>query len=255
MNSPPGVGPDEADAFPAAAQEQLRHVGRYAVRAPSSHNSQPWKFRIVEDRLELYADRSRRLPVVDPEDRALVISCGAALSHLQVALRHFGYAGDAALLPDSSAPDLLASVGRGHRMAPRPSDHELFDAIDHRHTHRGAFDSRPVPDPLLTELRDDAQACSTGLHVVDDPPGKQRVAELVGRGDRRQLADGRFRRELASWVRSNYTRKPDGIPGYAIGLSALPSLAGSCSSERRTQRTVRLRTTRSSRRARPRWCC
>jgi hypothetical protein len=103
----------------------------------------------------------------------------------------------------------------------------LFHAIDHRHTHRQDFDSRPVPDPLLTQLRDDAQAYSTGLHVVDDPPGKQRVAELVGRGDRRQLADARFRRELASWVRSNYTRKPDGIPGYAFGLSALPSLAGS----------------------------
>ena len=56
----------------------------HAVLAPSSHNTQPWQFRLIEDGLQLFADRSRALPVVDPHDRALVISCGASLFHLRI---------------------------------------------------------------------------------------------------------------------------------------------------------------------------
>ena len=69
-------------------REILRDAVRGAVRAPSSHNTQPWLFRLVgDDALELYADRTRALPVVDPRDRELTISCGAALFHVRAALR------------------------------------------------------------------------------------------------------------------------------------------------------------------------
>jgi Putative TM nitroreductase len=77
--------------FPATGQsaEKLRFLVQYAILAPSSHNTQPWLFKIRGDVLELYADRTRALPIVDPANRALTISCGAALFHLRIALRHF----------------------------------------------------------------------------------------------------------------------------------------------------------------------
>jgi nitroreductase len=71
--------------------DQLRFLLRYAILAPSGHNTQPWLFMITGDGIELYADRSRALPVVDPDDRELIISCGAALATLQIAMRHFGH--------------------------------------------------------------------------------------------------------------------------------------------------------------------
>jgi CubicO group peptidase (beta-lactamase class C family)/nitroreductase len=222
----PTVTSSGGEAFPSNASEQLQFVLQYAVRAPSGHNNQPWRFRIVEDRLELYADRSRTLPVVDPEDRALLIGCGAALSQLVVALRRFGFAGDVAVLPDPADRDLLATIRRGPRRTPRRADHELFDAIGNRRTHRFPFEPRPVPDAVLTQLRHDAEQAGAGLHVVVQGDAKQQIAVLVGRGDRQQLADRRFRTELASWIRSNYTRKPDGIPGYAFGMPGLASLLG-----------------------------
>jgi hypothetical protein len=83
--------------------EQLKFLLNYAILAPSSHNTQPWLFKIVgDDIIELYADRTRGLPLVDPMDRALTISCGAALSHLLIAIRHFGYAYELELFPDSN---------------------------------------------------------------------------------------------------------------------------------------------------------
>ena len=77
--------------FPArgSIRDKLRFALEYAVLAPSSHNSQPWHFVLQDDSVLVCADRTRALPVVDPFDRELVISCGAALFNLRVALNHF----------------------------------------------------------------------------------------------------------------------------------------------------------------------
>jgi hypothetical protein len=79
------------------------------LSAPSSHNSQPWLFRFTPGGVELIADRTRALPVVDPGDRELVISCGAVLHHVEVALSPLGEAHRVTLVPDETDPDLLAA--------------------------------------------------------------------------------------------------------------------------------------------------
>jgi len=208
------------------AQEVLESLLHYAVRAPSGHNTQPWRFQITEGRLHLYADRSRALPVVDPENRELVMSCGAALAHLTVAMRHFGHAGDVVTLPDPTDPDLLATVGLGQAHTPRPGDHQLFRAIDMRHTHRADFETRPVRHQTLAQLERDAHRAGAAVHTVTDNETRQRIAALVGEGDRTQFDDAAFRHELATWIRPNRTRRPDGMPGYAFGISDLASVLG-----------------------------
>jgi nitroreductase len=208
------------------SQQILRAALEHAVQAPSGHNTQPWRFRMVDDHLELYADRTRSLPVVDPDDRALIISCGAAAAFLRVALRHLGHAGDVVALPDPTHADLLAVIGAGNLRTPDERDHQRFQAIGRRHTHRSAFESSAVPPEVLTALRADADRFGATLRVILDQATKDDVAALVAEGDRTQMSDPRFRRELASWVRSNYSRRGDGIPGYAIGIPGLPSLVG-----------------------------
>ncbi|MGY1679964.1 hypothetical protein [Geodermatophilus sp. SYSU D01176] len=117
-----------------------------AVLAPSSHNTQPWWFRVGEHTVELHADRTRALPVNDPFDRELTISCGAALMTLLVAARTRGLEPDVAVLPDPDDPDLLARI----IVVPgaQPADEELAPAIPARHTHRersrGAAHPRPA---------------------------------------------------------------------------------------------------------------
>jgi len=199
---------------------------RYAVRTPSGHNTQPWRFHLTEGHLDLYADRSRALPVVDPEDRELVMSCGAALAHLTVALGHFGYAGEVTVFPDPADRDLLATVGLGRADTPRPGDHQLFEAIDKRHTHRAAFETRTIPDTVLAQLGRDTHRAGAALHVFTGDEPAAAIAILVGEGDRAQFDDAGFRRELAAWIRPNRTRRPDGMPGYAFGISDLPSVLG-----------------------------
>ena len=208
------------------AEEKLHFLLNYAVLAPSGHNTQPWLFKVRANEVELYADRTRGLPVVDPEDRALIISCGAARFYLRVALRHFGQADEVESFPDSDDIDLLARVCLGPEREAAEEDEVLFGTIKKRHSNRGPFEDRQVPGGLLSALQEAAWEEGTWLHLIEDEDAKHAIAELIAEGDRIQLADKRFRRELASWIHPNRTKSRDGIPGNAFGFGDLLSLAG-----------------------------
>lgn len=223
--------------FPKKATDmadKMSFLLRYAILAPSGHNTQPWLFKIVgNDMIELYADRSRALPVVDPDDRELVISCGAALYHLRLAANHFGLAETVDLLPDDkNNPDLLAKVsfkesdddGPIHKQAQQ--DTSLFEAITKRRSNRSPFESRKLPDELLLSLKDVARSYSAWLDIVEDELHKNGWANLISQGDKIQLSDKKFRRELAAWIHPNRSHTRDGMPGYAHGMPDIVSHMG-----------------------------
>jgi hypothetical protein len=214
--------------FPANGSEadKLRFLLGYAILAPSGHNTQPWLFRIGDDAVELYADRRRALPVVDPEDRELTISCGAALDHLAVAARYFGRAPVIEPLPDESEPDLLARFRLGDALTPGDEDRALFEAIPERRTTRHAFEDRSLPQPLQERCRQLAREQGAGLTLVADDATKSEIADLVAEGDRTQFADAGFRRELASWVHSRRSESRDGMSGEAFGMPDVLSPVG-----------------------------
>jgi hypothetical protein len=216
------------DEFPITGTtgEKLRAAVKYAVRAPSSHNSQPWLFRLTADVLELRADRARALPVVDPDDRELVISCGAALFQLCVALRHFGCGLRVERLSDGADPDLLARVRLSGAWDRTVEDEGLFQAIAARRTNRLPFEDRSLPEQLGATLEAAARAEGAWLHVFRTNEARTAVAELIAEADRLQMGDKRFRRELAAWLRPNWSDRGDGMPGFAMGLGDVMSAAG-----------------------------
>jgi nitroreductase len=218
---------DAAD-FPVGSpvEEMLRFALRYAILAPSSHNSQPWRFWIDGAAVELYVDLSRRLPVVDPADRELVMSCAAALKNLTVALNYFGEGFDVTLFPEPDRVDLLARLELVSRpAAATPQLKDLFAAITRRHTTRRTFDPAAVTEQVFLELRRAALDDQAGLFEV--PRHKRRaVAYLVADADTVQMSDPQFRRELAYWMRPNHPATADGMPGYALGYSDLQSVVG-----------------------------
>lgn len=206
--------------FPAAA----RHALKYAVLAPSSHNTQPWRFRLGPRFVDVLADRSRALPVCDPHDRELTISCGCALMHLRLALRSLGLADRVCLLPDHAQPDWLARVECENDAQATIDDLRLTDAILRRRTCRAAFETRPVPDGVLDQMVRGAKDHGATLSIVAGARTRKSLASLVGEADEVQLASRSFRRELALWMHHNRTHSPDGIPGHALGLGELESL-------------------------------
>jgi nitroreductase len=205
--------------------ERLAFALRYAVLAPSTRNTQPWRFRIAGEAIEVYADRTRALNTIDPAGRELVMSCGAALFYLRIALRHFGYAAPAELLPNPADPSFLARIELGDWHRPMREEEEEFHAIATRRTHRGRFEASAVPAELVVALQREAALGGTRLRVAADPRLKERLADLIAQADRLQFADHAFRREVATWVRTNHSDAHDGIPGYALGMGDAASVA------------------------------
>lgn len=217
---------EAVDAFPLAGTPAVKAAAaiRFAVLAPSSHNTQPWLFRVADSGVELYLDRSRGLPVADPEDRELTLSCGSALFHLRLALAYWGVATTVRLVPDPDDLDLVARVEfSGDRQATE-AERDLFHQIPLRRTNRFPFEPRPLPQTLMRGLEEAAESEGAWLVVPDAEEDRAWLADLIAAADRRQMADKRFRRELAAWCRPNASHRRDGIPGYGLGFGAVASL-------------------------------
>jgi nitroreductase len=217
---------DEA-AYPHGGPtwERLSFCLNYAVLAPSSHNTQPWRFKLGFDDLKLYADRTRALPVADPHDRELLMSCGAALFQLGLAIRYFGHADDVYLFPDATDCDLLATVLIGEPCALKADEQAMFHAIPKRHTNRLPFEKRPLPGNLINSLRNATAQEDATLTIINDDNRRKQAAQLVSHGDCAQMSSPSFRRELAAWIHSGRAATRDGIPGYAYGVNALLDFA------------------------------
>jgi nitroreductase len=186
---------------------QFRSLVAAAVRAPSSHNTQPWLFRPVDGGIEVVADRTRALPVNDPFDRELTISCGAALFTLRVAAAAAGLGTKVAAFPAAEDGDLLAAVELNGR--PAQVQAGLAAAIPLRSTHRSDFRPDPPPPGLQAALQAAAAEHGASLLWVPAGPSREEVVRLVTEGDRAQFADPSWRRELASWMHPR--RRGDGL--------------------------------------------
>ncbi len=190
-----------------------------AARAPSVHNTQPWRFRVGKSAIELYCDPRRKLRV-DPEGREMLISCGAALFGLRLAVRSLGYLPVVELLPEPRRTRLLARISLGAAEPTSVAEREMLKALPHRHTHRGAFASEPLPAGLLPGLQHDALAERATLALVDRGIAYQRLAEIVSTVGPRLDLDPRARVEVRRWSRSAASTARDGLPAHAFPATA-----------------------------------
>jgi len=179
-----------------------------AVRAPSVHNSQPWRWRIGDKTVDLYADRARQLPHIDPSGRDLLLSCGAALQHFTVALSALGWESNVRRFPDSGDSDLLASVEIvGDRFS--ESDIALAAAIPRRRTDRRWFSSWPVPGGDIALMASRAARWDVSVRRVTDTT---ELAPVVARAVHEHLVDPAYLAELAMW--SGRFGTHSGVPAH-----------------------------------------
>ena len=183
------------------SRQKLTFLLRYAILAPSSHNTQPWQFAVGDDEIHLFADRSRWLQVADADQRELHISLGCALENLLVAAENFGYGQDVVYFPDPANADLVAAVtltAGGEPSAFRPAG--LFEAIPQRHTNHNTHDERPIPPEDQARLEACAIEEGLSLHMTDDPGLKRQVDDMIVEADAQQFADPAWREELGYWL-------------------------------------------------------
>jgi nitroreductase len=206
--------------------EGLSACLRAAAAAPSIHNTQPWSFRVRDAAdgaltgasIEVRADRSRRLPVLDPDGREMFVSVGAAVFNLRVALAAAGYRTSVHRVPDPD-PDVAARIVVGPAEEPSGAALALHAAIPRRHTNRRPFADRRIPYGTMEELRGAAAAETASLLDVG-PELRDAVLGLTRTAEKRMRSDPAYLRELAAWTDTSGIGRVDGMPRHVLGPRA-----------------------------------
>ncbi|BAW07631.1 Acg family FMN-binding oxidoreductase [Nocardia seriolae] len=193
--------------------ETLLAAVRLAARAPSVHNSQPWRWVFDGTRLHLYGDSDRQLYATDPHGRQWVISCGAALHHMRIAFAARGWHTDTVRLPDQDRPNHLATI----RFHPGPRADATAErqahAIELRYT-----DRLPLREPdgwreLVPRLRQLAAPHDVAFDVLNGN-GRMRLIDASRKAAAARRYDPMYRDELNSWAGGSEVL--EGVPAAAL---------------------------------------
>ena len=210
MSEPgPTAGP-AGDRLDRAAAEAVVDV---AVRAPSIHNTQPWRWVFDGSALSLLADRSRQLPVADPSGHSLLISCGAAALLTELSLRAAGWRVDSALFPDPDDRDVLARFRAVGREEPAEALQAQVEAALRRRSDRRPFSSEDVSEEEMEKLRDATRADGVYVDFPTQPDQRIDLAVAVSWADREERRDQAYIEEMNQWLRDpDVQATSDGIP-------------------------------------------
>jgi nitroreductase len=199
----------------------LRSALALAMRAPSVHNTQPWLWRVGDKTVHLYADTSRHLPYTDPDQRDLIVSCGAALHHLRIAARACGWETVIHRLPNPADRDHLAAV-EFHAEPPTAEAERMARAIDQRRTDRRRYTSWEVPDAHVAAIS--AAGAAHGVLVGDVESGypRARLLRAFERAAWDHARDFSYGAELAQW--SGRHAAPAGVPARSSVAATDPTV-------------------------------
>lgn len=208
--------------MPESEAAPLRLLVASAIKAASSHNTQPWKFRLEPGRITVLPDTARRCPVVDPDDHHLFVSLGCAVENLVIAAPSIG------LHAEASCDERTGEIGVDLRAAPI-STPELLPAIDWRQCSRSQYDGSALT-PAQTRLLEEAgRGDGVSVRLLFGERALEQVAQYVVAGNTTQFADLDWRRELRHWVRFNARAARaagDGLYGPSMGSPAVPDWLG-----------------------------
>ncbi|QSP94687.1 hypothetical protein LPB19_16180 [Marinobacter salinisoli] len=195
---------------------------RYATLAASSHNTQPWRFKLERNGIWVLPDVSRRCPAVDPDDHHLFASLGCATENLMLAAQAAGLKGRCRF--DASTSGVFIEF----ETAP-PTRSPLFDAIPHRQCCRTEYDGKPLSEADLKHIQNSGCGDGVSTLLITDTRGKALVTGYVVKGNNAQFADRAWANELKSWIRfsaNEAVQTCDGLYGPAMGNPSVPRWLG-----------------------------
>ena len=203
----------------------IKQVLYYGTIAPSSHNTQPWSFKVINSTVEVYVDDKRTLKYSDPRKWETYLSLGACLTNLLEAAKAYDALEKVNIFPEVSNRKLIAQIIL--KKGSKSVNFNLLRAIKQRQTNRSNYLSKSVSVDLLKKWQKMATSDMVSAIIVGDRTKIKEIAQLQYDATMKAFSDKKFREELSLWVRNNLTRAHDGMPGYVTNIPLLLSFLGS----------------------------
>lgn len=211
----------------SALRDKIKFLLNFAVLAPSTHNIQPWLFKISDGGCELYLDHGLDLPQADPLGRDAYIALGFCWENLVIAAKYFGLFGEEKLIfgdSDNNQHQLVAVLDINPNGVRQPDLESLVMATNQRSNVRGKFHARVVDSKIINNLRSAVNDFGLEINLVTDKEKINQLAALTQRGMRLAHAQKKFRSEMSHWIISNLSSRCSGMPAYSMNIPTLPSL-------------------------------
>jgi hypothetical protein len=210
---------------------KLNFLLRFGILAPSTHNSQPWKFAITENAIVISPDFSRSLSVSDPSFRHLYISLGCVLENIMVAADYYGLHPQVSYEAQNHASKdakkmMSITITFSDAVPPKPiasPQRHLISAILARRSNRNAYISHAIPLNVIEEIK---RVSDNGAYAttISDETKKTKIAEVLMESRVKAFSYPAFRKEMAGYKRHNFTKSFTGMPGFTMGMDPTTSL-------------------------------
>ena len=201
--------------------ERIKFLLNFAVLAPSTHNTQPWLFKIRNSGCEIFYDPKLSLPEADVKQRDLYISMGCCIENLSLASKYFGMFDSVDFGPFTEKHQVAVIKFREHPSEKNQDFREILNTIVARRNARGIFSGEKVPKDVVVNVSNVInEYLVDGIHVhwVEEKDNISSLASLTAEGLKSAYYRPSFRKEMARWMNNSLTRKKEGIPGYALKM-------------------------------------
>lgn len=195
--------------------DKIKFILGYAILAPSTHNSQPWLFKIENDRVKIYYDQNLKIPEADPLGRDLYISIGCMIENLVIAASYFGIFRDLIyIMRDNFIAEVyFQEGGQGNK-----SFEYLIDIIPNRVNARGIFEPKIIPDRIQAEMISLKKDKSIQTNFIIDKEKIKKLSEITAEGLRFAHGRSSFRREMSGWMHHSLSGEKTGLLGYSLRM-------------------------------------
>ena len=206
-------------------ENMIIEIIRNAAKAPSGHNTQPWKFEVNDSQIIIRPNFERKLKVVDADNHALYISLGCALENLILSAKAHSLVPHVILNLNQGKEEILVDLTKSESV----EKDVLYDYIDHRQCTRTPYDSKPVAESVLEELKEEVKNDLVDIIFFTDKTKIKELEPFIIDGSNTQFNNKEFIEELVNWIRFNKKdaqRKGDGLWASSLGFPNMPKLVG-----------------------------
>lgn len=202
-------------------KNHIKSLLKYVIQAPSGYNTQPWKFKLGQDFLEIIPDYTRARINTDPEYREFFMSLGAAATNFQVAANYFGLSFEKSYRLDDENHDYAIIFKYTGKKEGEPVTSPLFSAISTRHTNRFPYLNEKLSKTIITSLRSLPRPDSVSLNLITRPGDITALAKLINRSFLLWSRQQSMIDELETWIRDDLEFSPNGLPTGVINIYKL----------------------------------